>query len=181
KGIDFSGHLEQEEKRWRYLRELTDNETQWERYEQRFGDQEILSEELRLDDFFAPRSWADTLAFPIIAAMIDNRLHRMPAINMLNRGAIANLPGDIFVEAPAVVDASGIRLLHMGELPPPLAAFCRRDIDQMELIVEAAVRGDRRLALQAMLLDPVVDSVSAAEKTLDELLAAHRAYLPQFA
>jgi alpha-galactosidase len=51
----------------------------------------------------------------------------------------------------------------------------------MELTVEAAVSGDRNLILQAMLLDPVVDSVSAAEKTLDELLKVHAKELPQFA
>ena len=79
------------------------------------------------------------------------------------------------------MDASGVRLLHIGELPKPLAAFCRRDIDQMELIVEAAVKGDRNLVLQAMLLDPVVDSVSAAERIVDRMLKLQAEYLPQFA
>jgi alpha-galactosidase len=74
-----------------------------------------------------------------------------------------------------------VRLLSIGELPEPLAAFCRRDIDQMEIIVEAAVRGDRRLVLQAMLLDPVVDSVAAAERIVDRMLELQADYLPQFA
>lgn len=181
KGIDFDAYRGQEEKRWRYLNDLPNENAAWDRYEQIHGNQSMLSTELRLDPFFAPRSWADTLAFPIIAAMRSNHLHRMPAINMLNRGAIANLPADIFVETPAVVDASGIRLLQMGELPRPLAAFCRRDIDQMELIVEAAVTGDCNSVLQAMLLDPVVDSVAAAERILDEMLIVHAPHLPQFA
>ena len=159
-GIDFDAHRQQEEQRWRYLRELADDEVQWDQYEQGYGGQEALSPELRLDDFFAPRSWADTLAFPIIASVIENRLLRMPAINLLNDGAIPNLPADVFVEAPAVVDASGVRLEHIGSLPKALAAFNRRDIDQMELTVEAAVTGDRRILLQALLLDPVVDSVA---------------------
>jgi alpha-galactosidase/6-phospho-beta-glucosidase family protein len=104
----------------------------------------------------------------------------MPAVNMLNNGTITNLPQDVFVETPAVVDRSGIRPLCIGELPQPLAAFCRRDIDQMELTVEAAVKGDRRLVLQAMLLDPVVDSVRVAERVLDEMIKAHAEHLPQF-
>ena len=179
-GIDFSGHLEQEQKRWQYLSDLASDQAEWDRYEQLHGDQSILSEELRLDDFFKPRSWADTLAFPIIAAQIANRLQRMPALNLLNQGAIDNLPRDIFVETPGIVDASGIRLVQIGELPAPLAAFCRRDVDQMELTVEAAVSGDRNLVLQAMLLDPVVDSVSGAERTLDAMLEIHARFLPQF-
>lgn len=179
-GIDFAAHHAQEQQRWQYLRDLAENDALWDRYEQHYGEQTALSDELRLDDFFLPRRWADTLAFPIIAAMQENALHRMPAVNMLNRGAVANLPADVFVETPAIVDASGIRLVQIGDLPRPLAAFNRRDIDQMELTVEAGVTGNRRLVLQAMLLDPVVDSVRAAERTLDELLQAHAAYLPQF-
>jgi alpha-galactosidase len=180
KGLDFAGSLEQEKRRWQYLRDLAENRTEWDRYEQILGDQSVFSEELRLDDFFKPRSWADTLAFPIIAAMVSHKLHRMPAVNMLNSGTITNLPQDVFVETPAVVDRSGIRPLCIGELPQPLAAFCRRDIDQMELTVEAAVKGDRRLVLQAMLLDPVVDSVRVAERVLDEMIKAHAEHLPQF-
>ena len=79
------------------------------------------------------------------------------------------------------VNSTGVHPIRIGELPKALAAFNRRDIDQMELTVEAGVTGDRRLALQAMLLDPVVDSVSAAERVLDEMLESQAAYLPQFA
>jgi alpha-galactosidase len=179
-GMNFGGHLEQERKRWEFLGALADDAVQWDTYEQHYGSQEVMSEELRLDDFFAPRSWADTLAFPIISAVASNKLHRMPAVNLLNRGAIPNLPDDIFVETPGVVDAAGVRADHTGPLPGPLAAFCRRDVDQMELTVEAAVTGDRRILLQAMLLDPVVDSVAGVERALDELLKAHAEFLPQF-
>ena len=139
KGIDFSGHLTQETNRWRYLNDLANNDAEWDKFEQAYGDQSDLSAELRLDPFFAPRSWADTLAIPIIAATTANEFHRLPAINMLNAGQINNLPRDVFVETPAVVDGSGIYPVSMGDLPGPLAAFNRRDIDQTELIVEAAV------------------------------------------
>jgi len=179
-GIDFAASLEQEEKRWQYLRALAEDEVQWDRYEQFVGDQAVFSAELRLDDFFKPRSWADTLAFPLIAAQTSHKLHRLPAINMLNAGAITNLPADVFVETPAIVDGSGIRLVSIGALPKPLAAFCRRDIDQMELIVEAGATGDRNRVLQAMLLDPVIDSVRVAEHVLDEMMQVHAPYLPQF-
>jgi alpha-galactosidase len=179
-GTDFAGSLEQEEKRWQYLRDLAEDKVQWGKYEEYVGDQAVFSEELRLDDFFKPRSWADTLAFPIIAAIESHTLHRMPAVNLINDGIITNLPPDVFVEAPAVVDGSGIHPLCIGALPKPLASFCRRDIDQMELIVEAAVKGDRNLVLQAMLLDPVIDSVRVAEQVLDEMMKAQKAYLPQF-
>ena len=80
-----------------------------------------------------------------------------------------------------MVDSGGIYPLSMGDLPQPLAAFCRRDIDQTELIVEAAVSGDRSLVLQAALLDPVAECVTQAEAMIDEMLRLNADYLPQFA
>lgn len=181
-GIDFSAYLSQEQQRWQYLRDLAETDAEWDKFAQYSRDQSVMSEELRLDNFFKPRSWADTLAFPIIASITDNTFHRMPALNLVNSGQIENLPRGIFVETPGVVDgASGIRPVAIGDLPKPLAAFNRRDIDQMELIVEAGATGNRHLVLQAMLLDPVTDSVAMAERTIDEMMKIHAPYLPQFA
>jgi len=181
KGIDFSGHLTQEANRWQYLDDLANNDAEWDKFDGAYGDQSGLSAELRLDPFFAPRSWADTLAFPIIAAVTTNAFHRLPAVNMVNIGQINNLPPGIFVETPAVVDGSGIYPVAMGDLPQTLAAFNRRDIDQTELIVEAALRGDRNLVLQAVLLDPVAEGVTQIEPMVDEMLRLNADYLPQFA
>jgi alpha-galactosidase len=174
---DFRGRARGNRELWDYFRHLADGEGPLSPPERAIGGG---FEEERLQWFFAPRNWADTLAFPIIHAIETNTFRRMPAVNALNRGAIANLPDDVFVEGPAAVDASGVRLLSVGELPKPLAAFCRRDIDQMEMIVEAAVTGERRLVLQAMLLDPVVDSVAAAERIVNRMLKLQADYLPRF-
>jgi len=167
------------ELRWEYLDKLCRGE----KIEAKdcLEKQEEKEEELRLTEFFKPRRWVDTLAFPIIVAIQTNKIRRMPAVNMLNQGTIGNLPADVFVETPAVVDSSGAHPIRIGDLPKPLAAFCRRDVDQMELVVEAAVKGDRKLVLQAMLLDPVIDSVSVAERVIDEMMKAQKRYLPQFA
>ena len=52
----------------------------------------------------------------------------------------------------------------------------------MELLVcEAAVTGDYATALQAFTINPLIPSGKTAERILDELLVAHKRYLPQFA
>lgn len=130
------------------------------------------------NQFFTPRSWIDTLSIPIIAAMQVHRFHKMPALNLINSGQIENLPRGVFVETPAAVDANGVQAISVGALPKPLAAFCQRDIEQTEMIVEAGVKGDRNLALQAMLLDPVTDSISTSEKVLERMLLEFKDYLP---
>ena len=51
----------------------------------------------------------------------------------------------------------------------------------MEHCVEAAaVTGDYGMALQAFILNPQIPSGEKAKQVLDELLLAHKKYLPQF-
>ncbi len=48
------------------------------------------------------------------------------------------------------------------------------------LTVQAAVSGDRELALEALLANPLVGDFDVARPLLDALLTANREYLPQF-
>jgi alpha-galactosidase len=178
-GPDFDANLQHEQQRWDYMDLLSRGEADWGTYEERYGLEVGTSEELRMAEFFQPRSWADTLAAPIINAFEARVPVRMTAINMLNRGAIDNLPRDVFVETPAYVDDAGIHPLSVGPLPRDLAAFNVRDIQQTEAIVEAAVSGSRRLVVRAMMLDPTVDSVRAAVAALDEALDVQGELLPE--
>jgi alpha-galactosidase len=119
-------------------------------------------------------------AFPIIASMLTGGNDLILAVNVRNDGLIANLPDWAVVEVPAIAAPDGLHGVHMGDLPRGIAALCSMQIGVQDLVIEAAVHGSRQMALQALLADPVVDSVTAAEKTLDELLSVHAPYLPQF-
>jgi alpha-galactosidase/6-phospho-beta-glucosidase family protein len=48
------------------------------------------------------------------------------------------------------------------------------------MIVESALRGEKNLALQALLNDPLIRDLDNAETMLDEMLLANREYLPRF-
>jgi alpha-galactosidase/6-phospho-beta-glucosidase family protein len=61
-----------------------------------------------------------------------------------------------------------------------VAAVLRARLDQQALTVEAALTGDRRLALQALAADELIRSLEQATALLDELLARHAEHLPQF-
>jgi alpha-galactosidase len=118
----------------------------------------------------------------IIEALIENR-NSIHVVNMANQGAIPNLPDDAIVEVSAVVGGYGIRPVRVGSLPDSLAAHLRQHIAVQELTAEAALTGDRRVALQAFLLDPQVSANVTPVQTrqlLEELLEAHREHLPQF-
>jgi alpha-galactosidase len=117
---------------------------------------------------------------PIIVALWTNANQYEDAVNVVNNGAIANLPAQAVVEVPAVVGGGGIQPLRVGGLPAGVAALCDRQVTIQELVVEAAVTGNRRAALQALCLDPVIPDTPTAQAILDELLIVHAPYLPQF-
>jgi alpha-galactosidase len=101
-------------------------------------------------------------------------------INLPNRGQMDNLPRESVVEGMALIDASGTHPLAVGKIPPPIQALLNLHIQKQEMTVEAALAGDRDLALQALLIDPLVQDWKTAPAMLDEMLEANRKYLPQF-
>lgn len=95
------------------------------------------------------------------------------AVNLPNDGKIPNLPADAVVEVPAVVDASGVTGLAVGPLSAGIAAILSARAQQQELVVDAALTGDRDLAVQAMVLDPLVPDSHTARAILADAVDAH--------
>lgn len=119
-------------------------------------------------------------AIQLIVAITENRNEYIEAVNIPNKGCITNLPMDAIVEVPALVSGFGIQGLTMGDLPEGIAALCHTQVSIQKLAVDAAVQGDRKKALQALLIDPVVSSFEAAQKILVDLLEEHHPYIPNF-
>ncbi|MEV4676140.1 glycoside hydrolase family 4 [Actinomadura sp. NPDC049382] len=118
-------------------------------------------------------------AVDVICAMHRDEGRRM-IVNTRNNGAVSSLDDDAIVEVPALVGRSGPVPLTMGPLPGPVRGLTQAIHAYERLAADAAVTGDRRTALQALMAHPFVRSKHTAEKILDEGLAAHRDHLPQF-
>ncbi len=116
----------------------------------------------------------------IIAGIVSNSRHLEYQVNLPNEGQVGNLIKGAIVESPAVVDGSGVHPIQVGDLPDGLAALCNIQIMVQDLAVEAAVNGDRDLALQAVLADPVVQDLAAGRRAFEELMEIHADLLPQF-
>lgn len=103
-------------------------------------------------------------------------------VNTLNTGrAIENFEEDEIVEVSCRITKDGPVPLKIGALPKATNGLIQ-EIKSFELAsVEAAVSGDYNKALLAMMINPLVGSQKLAITVLDELLMAHRKYLPQFA
>jgi alpha-galactosidase len=119
-------------------------------------------------------------ALEVIENIAKGGNHYHLAVNLPNRGYISNLPDEAIVEVPAMFSGAGVQGVGVGELPKPIAELLRREITVVQLAVDAGVRGDRRAALQCLLLDPVVSDIEVAQQILDDYLETYRKYLPAF-
>lgn len=156
--------------------ELTDIATR-ERDEQRFRDAlgEMLDGSRRI-----PTHQSGEMVAPVIDSLVTGARRELP-LNLPNLGQAPYLPDGVVVETMCVVDADGIRGRDAVTPPPVLAEWLRRHVAVQELVVEAAVTGDRDLARAAFVLDPLAGrgDLRDTEAMADELLAATAAWLPE--
>lgn len=116
-------------------------------------------------------------AIPIIEEILTDANYREPSVNLPNDGVISNLPYDLVVECPAIVNKDGLHAIELGEYPKGLAGLLRNQAIVQDLVVEAVLSNSKNKALQALLADPVVDSYTQAEKILDEMLRIQSDYI----
>jgi len=118
----------------------------------------------------------------IMEGLETGRIYR-GHVNVKNHGAISNLPPDCIVEVPGYVDANGLNIPRVGDLPLGCAAVCNASVSVQRLAVEAAVNGDDLLLRQAFMMDPLVGAVCSPPEIwqlVDEMLVAGEPWLPQF-
>ncbi len=114
---------------------------------------------------------------PIIEAILsDAGLHEL-AVNVPNDNLIDGLPSDIVVEVPALVDAAGVHGQRLGAFPKGFLGLMQNQVAVHELTAEAVLTGSKEAALQALLVDPVVDKVAPAERMLETILLLQSEYL----
>jgi alpha-galactosidase len=113
----------------------------------------------------------------VIGGILHNEKRVLESGIVYNRGVVPNLPADAAVEVPVMADAAGIHPISLGPLPDAIAKLLTVQVQVQQLAIEAAVRASKEIALQALLIDPVVNSAAAAVKLLDELWEVNRPYI----
>jgi alpha-galactosidase len=130
----------------------------------------------------SPRETHDALA---IVAYLTGASAHVPqvTVNAPNtHGLVPALPPTAVVEGVGSPGQEGGWRPVPGPqaLPAGIAAGLRVRAEQQELTVEAALSGDRRVALQALAADPLIGSLEQAGAILEDLLREQRDWLPQF-
>ena len=155
--------------------------------------QDVMDIEARLLDLYRDQGLAEKppllatrggayyseAAAQLIASLYDGK-GDVQVVDIRNDGALPDLPDAAVVEIPARIDRDGAHALPLAPLAPEMRGLVQAAKAYEELTVEAAMSGDRRTALRALIANPLVGEWSIAEPLLAALLEANRAYLPRF-
>ena len=120
-------------------------------------------------------------AVDIMKAMATNTPF-IDVVNLPNIGQIDNLPRGAVVETLGLVDSSGFAPIGIGPLPEPLRGLTEVHCQIQKMTLQAALTGNKKLALEALMLDPLCAKLAPSQirKLGLDLLEATKDYLPQF-
>ena len=115
-----------------------------------------------------------------LISSIYNDKHDIQAVDTLNNGAISGISADCVVEVSCIITKDGPKPLAMGQLPIAVNGLVQLIKSFERILIDAAVAGDYDKALLAMTINPLIASDKMAKILFDEMLEAHKEYLPQF-
>ena len=118
----------------------------------------------------------ERIALDVIGAIHNNQARVMP-VDVANQGAIQDLDGATAVEVPCAIDANGARPLAAGRLPDQIRGLFFQVKEFERITVDAALRGSRSLAIDALAANPLVERRELAEKLVLDYQAAHAPWL----
>jgi alpha-galactosidase len=136
----------------------------------------ILAGTFDLDPFL--RWVTDDALRPILRAAISGESERVASAIIPNDDLVPALPRDSAVEVSATATADGVVGDRSEDLPTAIAGALHTEVTIQQLVADAALLGSRDAALQALELDPVVNSSRVAEQILADYEVAHRDLWP---
>ena len=155
----------------------------------------ILNEYLRREDCWEKEytdwlesgeldlSKSDEYASDIFNAVFGDQTPFQFNANLRNKGYVTNIDEGACVEVPVIADRNGIHVQGVYTLPPQISALVGHSAKLEEMAVKAAIDGDPELVLQAVLQDPLTQSVCSMEEIynmVQEMLDKNAGYLGYF-
>ncbi len=114
---------------------------------------------------------------PIIEGILTDSGYEEPAVNISNNGLLTDLPDWIAVEVPATIDKDGVHGIPMGRLPSGFLGLLMNQVAVHDLTAEAILTKSRTAALQALLVDPIVNQYHGIEEMLDTMIEYQKPWL----
>lgn len=119
----------------------------------------------------------DERVVPIIEGILTDSGYVEEAVNIPNKGLISDLPDWLVVEVPATVDKNGIHGIPMGKLPSGYAGLLMNQVAVHNMTAEAVINKSKAAALQALLVDPMVNNYNGIEAMLDTMISYQEKWL----
>lgn len=99
------------------------------------------------------------------------------SVNLLNDGIISNLPEDLVIECPAIINKSGVHGIPLGDYPEPLVELLRVEAKVQDLVVKAILNNSRDYAVQALQADGNFPRKHLIDPFLDEMLELQKDWI----
>ena len=115
-----------------------------------------------------------------LISSIYNDKKDIQVVNTLNKGSIRDFKDEQAVEVSSVITKNGPKPISIGYLPDSVHGLVSQIKSFEVLAAKAAVYGDYESALLALCINPLIPSDDLAKTILDEMLEAHKDYLPRF-
>lgn len=109
-----------------------------------------------------------------------NDTRDIQTLNIPNGRILDFLAPDACIEVNCLVTKQGPIPLAVSNVPFAVKGLIHTVKTYEQLAIDAAVSGDRDLALLALASHPLIPSVNVAEPMLAEMLEQNKAFLPQF-
>jgi alpha-galactosidase len=127
-----------------------------------------------------PSPWlkpSEEQAINVLTSIYFNKRRNIPSAIICNGGTIPQLPADVAVEVPVTVDGNGVHPWMVPDLPSGPIGALYMQVSAQRLSVQAAALGSKKLALQTLLCDPVINSTDSAVKIVDDLFEINKQYI----
>jgi 6-phospho-beta-glucosidase len=117
-----------------------------------------------------------TLAVSLVASIANDR-GETHIVDCRNSGSLPDLPDEVAVEMPAIINRQGAQAITSGPLPFSIRGLIQHVKAYEELTIDAALSGDERTALLALMTNPLVPSFDAAKRLWRDIQEENAEYL----
>ncbi|MGI6258529.1 MAG: hypothetical protein ACOYKC_01575 [Anaerolineaceae bacterium] len=111
-------------------------------------------------------NWYDWIVAPLLYLLAEKESGEL-ILSVPNEGSYPTLPHDAIIEVPAQIKNGEIIALRPASLPPLALSLLERVSAYERQASEAIVLGNKKLALQALLMNPMIHSYAQTKAVLE--------------
>lgn len=111
-----------------------------------------------------------------LATALANNTKETFLIITENKGTIENIDKNMMVEVPCIVGSNGVEPLTVGAIPTFYKGMMEQQYAYEKLTADASLEGNKKKAMQALVLNRTVVNTDTAIALLDDLMEANKGY-----